>query len=211
MKGQELGPAPVFGQGQVPPPFRALSPTSEAPQPSARWLLGLLASSALPSPQHSLTRRLTGVTGRLSRALSQGQLPPPRAGEGLRIPAGPPPPPCPARLCPTQPPLSWLPARCVWTQRSLTARSWQGPSSPPGKGKADTGSWGPVLGAGAWGTSRLRQLIPPSLLPVDAVAPSLALPPGLVSGAMRRGSAQPWRRERGRASSQFIICSKGTE
>lgn len=165
--------------GQVSPPFRALFATSEAPWPSARWLLRLPGSTLL-LPWHSLTPQLTGTlswhsargTWLGTETVRLGWLP----CMGWRG-AG-----APLAGCP-------LPCPSGWTGSPFTAQGrssrllagWQALSSPPGKGTGDARSCCPVLDTRARGTSLLCQLIPPSLLPV---APSPSLPSRLVSGTV---------------------------
>lgn len=136
-----------------------------------------------PPPWHSLTLQLTGDTGRLGRRWAAGEW----LGSGVwDSQSGMAPcmvgwmewgwvPPCPAhhaRLAPHSPHRDTAAACCL---------AWQALSSPPGKGTGDARSRCPVLDTRARGTSPLRQLIPPSLLPV---APSPFLPSRLASGAV---------------------------
>lgn len=103
-----------------------------------------------------------------------GMVPPPWAGEGLGVPTDWL-PPCPAHHAQLAP--------CSLHRDAAAAccLAWQALSSPPGKGTGDARSWCPVLDARARGTSPLRQLIPPCLLPV---APSPSLPSRLILGAL---------------------------
>lgn len=149
---------------------------------------GLPASATLPSPQHSLTlqgdrgegkaetgSQMGGRGGWGSVRPGLGQPPPAMGQRGAEGPGRPAAPlPCPALPQAATAP-GWLPARRAGTRRPLAVWPWRGPSLPPGKGKGDAGSLCLVLGAGAGGTSWLRQLQHSAMVQAERErAPSLS-------------------------------------